>query len=80
MKKLLDTGHIYLKKYRVLPMILIFYFIWQTYDLVQWYKEHFEDFEDWQNAPIIGMILAFVGVLKLTLDNITHPNNDSDSV
>ena len=80
MKKILDVGHIYLKKYRVLSMTLIFYFIWQTYDLIEWYKDHFKEFEDWQNAPIIGMIITFAGILKLALDNTTHPNNDSDSV
>jgi len=79
-KYLLNHGHIYLKRYRVLAIVLISYFIWQTHDLIEWYKLNYQVMQDWQNAPIIGMIITFAGILKLALDNTTHRNNDDDTL
>ena len=61
-KYLLNRGHIYLKRYRVLSISIVIFFMWQTHDLIVWYKEHYKEMQDWQNAPIIGLIVTFAGI------------------
>lgn len=73
--EILDAGHVYLKKYRVISMLIIGFFAYQCYDLTAWYKIHYSTMQDWQNAPVIGLITAYVAALKFGLNHIL---SDSD--
>lgn len=81
MKKLLDTGHIYLKKYRVIAIIIVFFFMYQTEVLTEWYMNNSGKLREWQNAPVIGLIGGYVAALKFALTHILDIHkDDSDSV
>jgi hypothetical protein len=67
---LLDKGHIYLKEYRIIAITIVFFFMWQTYVLTEWYMEHFIKLKDWQNAPVVGLIGGYVTALKFALEHI----------
>ena len=69
-KSLLDTGHIYLKKYRVIAISIVLFFMWQTYVLTEWYMEHFNELKEWQNVPVVGLIGGYVTALKFALEHI----------
>ena len=76
MKKLLDNGHIYLKRYKVVSIFIVIFFAWQCYELTEWYKKNFEDLKEWQNAPVIGIILSYIAALKFALEHILEPDKD----
>ena len=75
----LDQIHIYLKKYRVISILIIFFFAWQCHELTEWYKANFATMTDWQNAPVIGLITAYVGALKFALDHILKDNDEDNN-
>ncbi len=77
MLEFLELGHTLLKKYRVIAILIILFFAFQTEVLTTWYMENYAKLEDWQNAPVIGLITAYIGALKFALDHIL---NDSDGV
>lgn len=64
------TGHIYLQRYKVIAVCIIAFFAYQTYDLTSWYKIHFGTMQDWQNAPVVGLITGYVAALKFSLEHI----------
>lgn len=65
------NGHVYLQRYRVIAVVIVGFFIYQTYDLTMWYKLHFHELKEWQNAPIVGLITGYVAALKYALSHIT---------
>lgn len=73
---ILDKGHIYLKKYKIIAVFIILFSSWQCYDLTEWYKLHFHSLKDWQNVALVGMISGYVAVLKFALEHILAPHND----
>ena len=76
MKKLLDEGHVYLKKYRVIAIIIVLFFMIQTYILTEWYMEHFNELKEWQNVPVIGLIGGYVTALKFALEHILRDTDE----
>jgi uncharacterized membrane protein len=68
----LARGHVYLQRYRVIAVAIVGFFIYQTYDLTMWYKLNFHDLNEWQNAPIVGLITGYVAALKYALSHITE--------
>lgn len=75
-KSLLDTGHIYLKEYRVIAITIVLFFMIETAILTAWYMENFEKLEDWQNAPVVGLILSYMQALKMALDHILKDKDE----
>lgn len=65
--------HVHLQRYKVIAVGIIAYFIYATHDLIEWYKANFESLQDWQNAPVIGLITALVAALKFALEHILQP-------
>ncbi len=68
--KVLDKGHIYLKQYRVIAITIVIFFMFQTLVLTEWYIENYYKLKEWQNAPVVGLILAYVTALKFALEHI----------
>lgn len=68
--RLLNTGHIYLQRYKVIAVGIILFLTWQTHDLTEWYKLHHDSLREWQNAPVIGLITGYVAALKFALEHI----------
>lgn len=74
-------AHIYLQRYKVIAVGIILFFAWQSYYLTTWYTGHFMQLSDWQNAPVIGLITAYVAALKFALEHILkrYPTEDNDA-
>ena len=66
-----DSIHLQLTKWRVLPVCVLLFVMWLTVDMTQWYQENALELNDWQNAPIIGYLTMLVGVVAKFLDNLT---------
>lgn len=79
MEEILEKGHTLLKKYRVIAILIIFFFAYQTEVLTSWYMENYGKLQDWQNAPVIGLITAYIGALKFALDHILKDSDEADS-
>lgn len=68
--------HVRLRQYRVLAVTITAFFMWQSYDLWLWWKVHFHDLKEWQNATLCALQLANVGALKFALEHILDERND----
>ena len=66
----LDKAHVYLKKYRLVAILIIIFFAYECRHLTEWYMQHYQELKDWQNAPVIGLIGTYVTALKFALDHI----------
>jgi len=73
---ILDKGHIYLKKYKVIAVFIILFSSWQCYELTEWWKINYINMKDWQNATPLGIITGYVALLKFSLEHILAPHND----
>lgn len=71
----LNNGHTYLKRYKVIAIIIIGFCMWQSHELAQWYMSDIDKIKDWQNASILGLIASYVAILKFALEHILHPDN-----
>jgi len=77
--KLMDKGHVYLHKYKLIAIFIVFFFAWQCHELTQWYYINYYELKDWQNAPVIGIILSYIAALKLALSHILDENYREDN-
>lgn len=73
-KTLLDQGHLYLKRYRIIAVSIVMFFMIQTYILTGWYMANFSLLTEWQNAPVVGLIGGYVTALKFALEHILADN------
>lgn len=71
---IIEKAHVYLKKYRVIAIFIVFFFAWQTHSLTTWYMDNFIFLKDWQNAPVVGLIGGYVTALKFALEHILNDN------
>lgn len=69
-KLILDNGHLYLKRYRVIAISIVLFFMLQTYILTEWYMSNFDKLKEWQNVPVVGLIGGYVTALKFALEHI----------
>jgi hypothetical protein len=76
LKLILDNGHIYLKKYRVIAIFIVSFFAWQCWELTTWYMGIYKELKEWQNAPVIGLVAGYVTALKFALEHILEDNDE----
>lgn len=62
----MNNFHITLRKYRVIPTVVTLFLMYLTWDMTQWYKEHFSDLVEWSNAPIVAYLSSLVAGLFKT--------------
>jgi len=77
---ILDAGHLYLKKYRIIAIIIVGFFMWQCYELTEWYMKIYKDLKEWQNAPVIGLVAGYVTALKFALEHILKDSDENDTL
>lgn len=67
MKKL----HVWLVRYRVLSIIVVFFSIWLTFDTWIFYKAHYNELKGVEGNTGVGLfLLTAVGLLKFAMDNV----------
>lgn len=76
MSRLIQNGHVYLQKYKVIAVTIIAFFGYQTHALTIWYQTHYTELQDWQNAPVVGLITAYIAALKFALEHILVKSDD----
>lgn len=76
MIEIIEQGHVYLKKYRVIAITIVLFFMVQTYILTEWYMDHYSELKEWQNAPVVGLIGGYVTALKFALEHILADKDD----
>ena len=68
--------HARLRQYRVIAVAITGFFMWQLWELQQWIFAHHKEIQDWLNATLGALQLAYVGALKYALEHILDERND----
>ena len=78
MKYIIDNAHVYLKRYRVMEVIIILFFLWLAYEEWVFFRDRHSDLKEWALAGFISLNAATIGALKYALDskNKRHEADD----
>jgi hypothetical protein len=71
--------HVWLVRYRVLAVGVVFFSVWLTHDTWTFYKMHFEKMTGFDGNTGVGLfLLTAVGLLKFALDNVAKKHEGHD--
>lgn len=70
---LLERGHIYLQRYKVIAVGIIFFIGYEAHRLGSWYMDNAGTLQEWQNAPILGLVAGNMAALKFALEHVLRP-------
>lgn len=74
----LEHGHIYLKRYRIIQILIILFFMWMAYKQWNFYEDKHMGLKEWMLAGFISMNAATIGALKYALDSINTRHSADD--
>ena len=75
---ILDHSHLYLKRYRVVEIIVIAFFLYLAWNQWEYYKSNQSEMLEWSLAGFISMNAATIGALKYALDSINKRHEKDD--
>lgn len=71
LREVLDFGHHYLVKYRVISVLGFVFSGYLLFDAWEFYKQHYQEFETIGKAACIAAFMpGFIGLFTTTLNNI----------
>ena len=62
--------HVILRRFKVVPILVLVFFMWLTWDMTVFYKGIALELTEWQVAPIFGYLGVLVAAIKYGLDAI----------
>jgi hypothetical protein len=61
-----------LQKTRIIPLLVMAFILWLTYDFHEFYKKHAMDMQEWQIAAVFAYAGVLIGAIKFLFEHITN--------
>jgi hypothetical protein len=61
----------FLQKTRIIPLAVVGFILWLTYDFHEFYKAHAMDMEEWQIAAVFAYAGVLIGAIKFLFEHIS---------
>jgi hypothetical protein len=62
--------HVTLRRFKIVPILVLIFFIFLTWDMTVFYKGVALSLQEWQVAPIFAFLAVLVTAIKYCLDAI----------
>jgi hypothetical protein len=66
------------QKARVVPIAVMAFILWLTYDFHMFYKAHALDMKDWQLAAVFAYSGVLIGAIKFLFEHIANKIEKDD--
>ncbi len=78
MEWLADNLHIYLKRYKVIQVIIIFFFMWLGWEQWEYYKVNQSLMKEWALAGFVSMNATTLAAIQVSLKSINTRHEADD--
>jgi hypothetical protein len=66
------------QKARIVPLAVMAFILWLTYDFHIFYKSHALEMKDWQLAAVFAYAGVLIGAIKFLFEHITNKIEKDD--
>jgi hypothetical protein len=66
------------QKIRIIPLLVMSFILWITYDFHMFYKEHALVLADWQLAAVFAYAGVLIGAIKFLFEHISNKIEKDD--
>lgn len=75
---ILNHAHLYLKRYRVIEVVIIGFFVWLAHEQWLFYESRHQELKEWALAGFISMNGTVVGAIMTALKSINTRHEMDD--